>query len=126
MRFRRPVERAHADRDDIHGDRIPEQERAAHRTESAPHLFRGAVPGELVTAHELQCAALNIRRCPIVTRLLAALTAMTGIGSVQFTRHLEAYCAAKARPFMHYESSRRPARFMRDRGDGVNWMVGSD
>src|SRR4051812_15382223 len=79
-RARRAFEGAHPDRDLVLPDRVPEQDRATGRAESAPDLFRRAIPAEMLGAGQGQRLARNVGRCPIVARLPAALRAVAGIG----------------------------------------------
>jgi hypothetical protein len=60
-------------------NRIPEQRRSANRAETAPHLFRGAVPFDVFFAGDRQCRARHIDRGFKVAALFAARNAVAGI-----------------------------------------------
>jgi len=99
--IRGQVECAHGNPNPVFLDRVPEQGRAARRTEPSPHLLGGAEPGDFIATVDRQSSAGDVGGCEEMARVLAALRAMAGIGQGQIAGDLEPHSPAKTRSLVH-------------------------
>src|SRR5688572_20152890 len=90
------LEGAHGNRDRILLDRVPEQRGAAGRAEPALDLVRGAEPGDVELAVDLERLARHVGGHPVMAGRLPALGAVAGIRRLQLALDLEFHGAAKA------------------------------
>src|SRR5688572_5694560 len=94
-------EGAHGDRDRVLFDRVPEQRGAAGRAEPALDLVRGAEPGDVELAIDLERLARHVGGHPVVAGSLPALGAVAGVRRLQLALDLEFHGSAKAGSGVH-------------------------
>ena len=102
LRMCRRIKGAHSDSGPILKNRVPKQGRSARPSKTATNLLRGLIPFHIFLTRNCECRTCNIYRDLIMSRLLAACCAVTGVERRQVARHGECDLSAKTAAVMFH------------------------